>query len=90
MRIILAVLLVLASATALADFSVRFDRGVVAVGDSAGSVIQKAGRQPDRIVQLQNRFGGAVGERWEYYLNGKQVNIELSGGKVTDITEIRG
>ncbi|GAB3305569.1 hypothetical protein [Luteimonas notoginsengisoli] len=90
MRIILAILLALASTAALADFSVRFDRGVVSVGDSAGSVIQKAGRQPDRIVQLQNHYGAGIGERWEYYLNGKQVNIEFSGGKVTDITEIRG
>ncbi|WP_027081489.1 hypothetical protein [Luteimonas mephitis] len=89
MRIILAVLLALASTAALADFSVRFDRGVVTVGDSAGSVIQKAGRQPDRIVQLQNAYGAAVGERWEYYFNGKQVNLTFSGGKVTDITEIR-
>ncbi len=90
MRIILAVLLALASTAALADFSVRFDRGVVTVGDSAGSVIQKAGRQPDRIVQLQNSFGAAVGERWEFYLSGKQVNIEFRGGKVIDISEIRG
>jgi hypothetical protein len=89
MRIILAILLALASTSALADFSVRFDRGVVTVGDSAGAVIKKAGRQPDRIVQLQNAFGGAVGERWEYYLGGKQVNLTFSGGKVTDITEIR-
>lgn len=89
MRIILAILLALASTSALADFSVRFDRGVVTVGDSAGAVIQKAGRQPDRIVQLQNAYGGAVGERWEYYLSGKQVNLTFSGGKVVDITEIR-
>lgn len=90
MRIILALLLALASTSALADFSVRFDRGVVTVGDSTGAVIQKAGRQPDRIVQLQNHYGGAVGERWEFYFSGKQVNITISGGKVTDITEIRG
>ena len=89
MRIILAILLALASTSALADFSVRFDRGVVSVGDPAGTVVKKAGRQPDRIVQLQNAFGGAVGERWEYYLNGKQVNLTFQGGKVVDITEIR-
>ena len=89
MRIILAVLLAIASTAAFADSNVRFDRGVVSVGDSAASVVKKAGRQPDRIVELQNAFGGAVGERWEYYLPDKQVNIEMSGGKVSDISEIR-
>jgi len=90
MRIIFVILLALASTSVLADFSVRFDRGVVTTGDSAGTVIQKAGRQPDRIVQLQNAYGAAVGERWEYYLSGKQVNITFSGGKIVSIDEIRG
>ncbi|MGV8931295.1 MAG: DUF2845 domain-containing protein [Luteimonas sp.] len=89
MRIILAILLALASTTAMADFTARFDRGVVSVGDSTGTVMQKAGK-PDRIVQLQNGYGAGVGERWEYYLRGKQINIQMSGGKVTEITEIRG
>ena len=58
-------------------------------GDSPGTVVRKAGRQPDRIVQLENRRGAAVGERWEYYLDNKQVNFEIRGGRVVDIQEVR-
>ena len=52
-------------------------------------MVRKAGRQPDRIVQLENRRGAAVGERWEYYLDNKQVNFEIRGGRVVDIQEVR-
>lgn len=86
MRIFLAILLTLASTAAPAAYSARFDRGVVSVGDSAAGVIQRAGR-PDRIVRLENHRGGAVGERWEYYFRDKQVNVVLTGGRVTDISE---
>jgi hypothetical protein len=88
MRITLAILLAIASNTAFADFSYRFDRGVVTVGDSAGTLMSKGGK-PDRIVEVQNANGAAVGERWEYYFQGKQVNFTLADGKVTDIQEIR-
>src|SRR3546814_1773019 len=72
---------------ATADFSFRFGDGVVITGDSPGTIVRKAGRQPDRIVQLENRHGAAVGERWEYYLDNKQVNFEIREGRVADIQE---
>jgi hypothetical protein len=40
-------------------------------------------------VQLETKYGGAVGERWEYYRDGKTLMIELHAGKVTSITETR-
>ncbi|HVI57638.1 MAG TPA: hypothetical protein VM619_02025 [Luteimonas sp.] len=89
MRLLIATLLVFAMAPAMADFSFRFGDAVVATGDGAGTVVRKAGRKPDRIVVLENRHGAAVGERWEYFLEDKQVNIELHGGKVVDIQELR-
>lgn len=89
MRYALMLAALLATFAAAAGETFRFDRGVVATGDSVGTLIQKAGRQPDRIVTLENNRGAAVGERWEYYLRDKQVNFETRGGKIIEITEIR-
>ena len=89
MRLLIALLLMLATAPAIADFSFRFGDAVVATGNSGATVIRKAGRKPDRIVTLENSRGAAIGERWEYYLGDKQVNIEMRGGRVVDIQEIR-
>ena len=84
-----ATALALAATPAVADFSFRFGDAVVTTGDSPATVIHKAGRQPDRIVRLENRRGAAVGERWEYYLENKQVNFEIRDGRVVDIQELR-
>src|SRR3546814_8540620 len=65
MRLLIASLLALAMMPAMADFSFRFGDGVVNTGDRPGTIVRKAGRKPDRIVQLENRHGAAVGERWE-------------------------
>ena len=89
MRLLIATVLAVAMMPAMADFSFRFGDSVVTTGDSPGTVVRKAGRQPDRIVQLENRRGAAVGERWEYYLDNKQVNFEIRGGRVVDIQEVR-
>lgn len=89
MRYAFALALLLAAGTALAGDTYRFSKGVVTVGDSTGTVVQKAGRQPDRTVQLENRLGAAMGERWEYYESGKTVMITISGGKVVSIEEVR-
>jgi len=86
---LLASALVLAAAPAAADFSFRFGDAVVATGDGPATVIRKAGREPDRIVQIENRRGAVVGERWEYYLGDKQVNFEIRDGRVVDIQELR-
>ena len=89
MRLLIATFLALAMGSAMADFSFRFEGGVVATGDSGAMVVRKAGRQPDRIVTVENRRGAAIGERWEYYLHDKQVNILMRGGRVTEIQDLR-
>lgn len=88
MRFALALALLLAAGTALAGDTYAFSRGVVTVGDGPGAVMQRAGK-PDRIVQLENGYGGAVGERWEYYLSGKTVSLTFRGGKLVSIDETR-
>lgn len=88
-HLLLTLALILASTMAQAGETFRFDRGVVSTGDSLATLVQKAGRQPDRIVTLENNRGAAVGERWEYYLRDKQVNFETRGGRIVEITEIR-
>lgn len=89
MRMMLAIALLLSAGIASASETYRFDRGVVTVGDSVATLVQKSGRQPDRIVTLENSRGAAIGERWEYYLRDKQVNFETREGRVVAIRELR-
>ena len=86
---LLGIVLALAAIPALAADTFRFERGVVTVGDSVATLVQKAGRQPDRIVTLENARGAAVGERWEYYLRDKQVNFSTRDGRIVRIEELR-
>ncbi len=89
MRTILAfALLASLSIDAASAASFVFPKGIVTDGDGAGTLMQKGGK-PDRIVILENKYGGAEGERWEYYLHDKQVNFILIDGRVTRIEEIR-
>lgn len=83
----LILLAVLAAAPAFAD-SIAINGKLITDGDGTGKVMQVAGR-PDRIVQLETEYGGATGERWEYYREGKTVQIEIHDGRVTTITETR-
>lgn len=86
MRIIVALVLALAFAgPALAD-SVTFGSRVLSSGDSVGRVYEVAGK-PDRIVRLENKYGGAMGERLEYYRDGKTILITITGGKVVSIEQ---
>lgn len=87
MRTVLSLLLALFVGNAMAA-SFVFPKGVITDGDGAGTLLQKGGK-PDRIVTLENKFGGAEGERWEYYLRDKQVNFILIDGRITRIEEIR-
>ena len=64
----------------------RFSSGVVSVGDTIAVLIAKAGK-PDREVKLENRLGGAVGERWEYYVGDKLVAFYIHGGRIESIDE---
>lgn len=81
------VMLLAVSGLAAAGDTFRFDRGVVGTGDTVAELVQKAGK-PDRRVQLENRYGGGTGERWEYYLaNGRMVSFIIHDGRVLLIDE---
>ena len=86
MRMVIAVVLALAVAgPALAD-SVAFGSRVLSSGDSIGRVYEVAGK-PDRIVPLENKYGAGLGERFEYYRDGKTILVTISGGKVLRIEQ---
>lgn len=85
-RIVLSLDLCLLAGTAMAS-SVEFGVELVSSGDTAGEVNQVAGK-PDRVVQLENRFGATTGERWEYYQARKTIHIIFEDGKVAEIREI--
>ena len=87
-RIILGLALACLCCVANATETYRFRDGVVSTGDSIAALVKRAG-QPSRIVQLQNRYGAAVGERWDYYIDDKVVSFEISGGKIVAIIETR-
>ena len=72
MRWFLSIALVLCCGVACAGDTYRFSKGVVTVGDTIAALIERAGK-PDRTVQLENRFGAAEGEKWEYYLPGGKM-----------------
>ena len=84
---ILIAALLLATLPAFAD-SIAIGGRLITTGDGAGKAMDVAGK-PDRIVQLETKYGGAAGERWEYYRDGKTLMIEFHAGKVTSITETR-
>lgn len=88
----LAFVLLLVSGAAIAlpgPSTVTFGSRVLAEGDNVARVIEVAGK-PDRIVQLQNGFGAGVGERWEYYRDGKAIMLEISGGRIVSIQVTNG
>lgn len=86
-RIALVIALLSLSFVAHAD-TYRFGNGIVTTGDSVAALVKRAG-QPSRIVTLENRYGAAVGERWDYYIDGKLVSFYISDGKVESISETR-
>ena len=81
-------LIMLFSGPVLASDSVTFGYKVITIGDGVGRVYEVAGK-PDRVVTLQNRFGAALGERLEYYRDGKTTLITIRGGQVVAIEEVR-
>ncbi len=85
--ILLAAALALVAVPALAD-SIRFGDKLLTDGDSAAKVKQIAG-DPDTVEPIQNQFGAAQGERWQYYRDGKTITFTIIQGKVTAIVETR-
>lgn len=87
MRKILAVgLLMLAPLSAWGQ-TISFGSKVLSVGDPIGRVYEVAGK-PSRTVELENKFGANLGERLEYFLGNKTVQITVRNGQVTNIVEI--
>lgn len=78
-------LMVLLATNAWAD-TLSVGNRVLADGDSTGKVYALLGK-PDRIVELENRFGAVVSERFEYYHDGKTIQIEIRDGTVESIDE---
>lgn len=86
--IVAALLMVVFVGPVCASDSVTFGYKVITIGDGVGRVYEVAGK-PDRVVTLQNRFGAAVGERLEYYRDGKTTMITIRSGQVVAIEEVR-
>jgi hypothetical protein len=87
--LILSVLLVATPAAAASPSIELFNCGyqVIGVGDSVGKLKSACG-QPDRVVALQTREGGAAGTRYEYDRNGGTVMFTVSTGRVKRIERI--
>ena len=84
-----ATVLVLGMALAGAAWADSISVGTpISDGDAVGIVFEVQGK-PDRTVQLENKFGAGLAERWEYYRDGKTISIVIAGSKVVSITEIR-
>ena len=85
--IILAALLLAGTVEASCNlYSVRLSAGLVKVGDSDRRVIQS---EPDRVVLLENRRGGAAGIRYDFYLRGQTVQVYVKAGRVTRVCRLR-
>lgn len=79
-------LIMIALAVPAAADTLSIGSRVLTDGDSTGKVYELLGK-PDRIVEHQNRFGAVVGERFEYYDDGKTIQIEIRDGIVESIDE---
>lgn len=77
----------LMSFAAVASDSVRFGSQVLTVGDSESKVLRVAGT-PERRVQLETKYGGAVGYRLDYDQGRKTVQIIIAAGQVVAIAEL--
>jgi hypothetical protein len=72
---------------AAADDGVRFGNQLILYGDSESKVLSAAG-EPVRRVPVQNKFGAVVGERLDYEVGNKTVQITIKNGQVAGVNEI--
>ena len=92
MRAFLVVLMLVFTGSAMGQAEVRcgnserFGGKIIKVGDSERRVIEA---EPDREVQLETRFGGAAGYRFDFYKYGRTVHVYTSGGVVTRVCRVR-
>ncbi len=83
----LVALIALSTGAAAFSYSVRLNGRIISEGDSAGKVMEIAGK-PDRTVQLVNKYGAGVASRWEYYRDGKTIMVTVQNGKVIHTEEV--
>ena len=62
---------------------------VVSIGAPITKLRSACG-QPDHIVQLTNRLGAVVAERWEYQRGRSLVQFIVQGGRVVRVEHIAG
>jgi len=76
----------LANAQTLECYSTeRFGTELLKVGDSERAVIEK---EPDREVQLETRFGGAAGYRYDFYKRNRTIQIYVRHGVIVRICRV--
>jgi hypothetical protein len=66
--------------------TLRVGSQVLAVGDSAVRAIQLMG-EPTFKEPVENAFGAARGERWQYQVNRRIATVTIIGGKVASIED---
>lgn len=81
--LILALLLASPLAAQAQDYTHRCGQSVISVGDPV-TKLKRCG-EPWRVVELQNRLGAVVGERWEFETRSGVVLITVQGGRVVQI-----
>lgn len=88
MRALLLVLMLLSAPVAQGSCelsSARLGNQLLKVGDAERKVLR---HEPDRSVRLENRFGGAAGIRYDFYLRGKTIEVYVRGGRISMICHI--
>lgn len=85
MRYLMALTLLLASAVQASE-TTRINDKIITTGMTVAEVAARAGK-PDRTVTLENGYGAAMAERWEYWQGRKLISLIVQGGKVVHIDE---
>lgn len=85
---LILVMALLVAPPAIATDTLTVGTKVLVTGDPIGRVYELLGK-PDRVVDLENRYGAAVAERLEYFRDGKTIQVVIQGGRIVSITELR-
>jgi len=83
-RVLLSLLLAAMMTPALAQRSLQFKAGAVAIGDSVEKLLQVAGK-PERIEPFP---GMPAYQRYEYFMGGRNVVVTVRDGKITGLAEL--
>lgn len=82
----LALPMLLGISLAHAADTLRIGSQVLMVGDSAVRAIQLLG-EPAFKEPVENTFGAARGERWQYQVDSHVATVTIIGGKVASIED---